>query len=1086
MTARVGSIEVLFRANYGALETGAGRAAGSVERNAGRMDKAVKRTDRNVLGLRRTMNTIHGREFRVLVQSVLRAKAGVERLRSSLLATTALFGGLGAAFSLKGIQEYSDTYKEVGNRLRIVKSEAQNLADVQDKVFDIAQRSRSQYKATGVLFARLAASARKLNISQRDTLRVTETIQKAFLVGGSTNVESAQSAIQLSQGIASDRLQGDELRSVLENPALGQLLADKISDGDLGALRQLAKEGKLTAREVIGAFKSASEEIDRLFAATEQTVGQAFVKIDNALLKYIGRSDAVSQATGSTVLLLNSMAENFDSVADSIVILAGAMGVLLGARALGGITARVAATTAAFKLNRAEMLRTATAAKALAASNLVSAETKLVETVYRSNAVIKEKRSSLKQVERAQKASAAATAQYQAAARASTVATAQYSSTLKALTVSSTLAAGGMNVLRGAMAFVGGPIGVAFIALSAAMFVVGQNSADAAERADRYAKAIKDAGEDSDGAAKSIRQVAAELSNVSKAATEADRILGLKQAREDLTHFQKELSGFRIVAGVFREAGVNTDFFQKSVKDLTDQFIEGNLTLSEFIARSDELAKMSDGTAKIAREMQVVARRVEAARGAVDGLTSAMDGLSDAVDGVDSSKIAELYDPLRKIDSYLSSQREFNREISKEINIQQLTGQAYKIARKEQDLLTKAKKAGLDLTGTERRDIRSQAQEIVRLEKIRSDASRKSTRSRKTEAERVAERFEKRLDRLQYKAQSIDFSQIDRETINIARSVGIADAEIRQFISATEGEGKPPARLAAIKEVLQQISQLEFNKKLEGLREGKVLVFLSDLDRKTVEAARSFGVAEEAVKNFISAAANGELKNIPPQISQIRSELEDLARSERIATFADGLGDAVAQFANSATSDIKNVDDAISDLIGNVKDLIFQLLVAEPLKNAVSGSLGSLFAGGGGFSTAASLASAGIGGLFHTGGKVGTDRPKSSMVLSGAQIAKAPRFHDGLGSKEFAAVLEQGERVLTAEQDNRMIGTLSGLTSAIQSGTGDGGTVKIVPSEYFDAIVDARSAKQASVAINKTVPGMVGGIDRERKRRGAG
>ena len=89
--------------------------------------------------------------------------------------------------------------------------------------------------------------------------------------------ETAASSIQLAQGLASGRLAGDELRSVLENNVvLGQMLA-KAFNTDVGILRDLAAEGKLTGKVVADVllknFDALNEKASKI-APTFSRVGQ--------------------------------------------------------------------------------------------------------------------------------------------------------------------------------------------------------------------------------------------------------------------------------------------------------------------------------------------------------------------------------------------------------------------------------------------------------------------------------------------------------------------------------------------------------------------------------------------------------------------------------------------------------------------------------------------------------------------------------------------------------------------------------------------------------------------------------------------
>lgn len=606
--ARVGSINVLFTATYGQAVQGANRFADAVERGGIRMQRSVTSTDRSVLGLNRTMQSLRGREFRVLALSALRAENSVDRLRNTLLATSALVGGFGAAFTLRGLVEYSDTYKTVGNRLRIVKNEATDLRDVEKEIFDVAQRSRAGYEATGILYARLANSARQLKIEQKDILRVTETIQKSFLVGGATPVEAAQSSIQLSQGIASNRLQGDELRSVLENPALGQLLADQITGGDIGALRSMAKEGKLTAGVIIRAFKGASEEIDKLFATTQQTIGQAFVKIDNAMMRYIGTSENANDASRATVTLLNAIAENMDTVGDSIVQVGTAIGAVFGARTVSRIVAHIG-TVRAMRIAYADA---AAAQEVLAASEVKSARSDMISRRLAFNKALNEGVLSASQLERQQRGVAASIVNFRNAEKAAAAATLEHVAATRAASVSGMAFAGAGRAASSAWAFLGGPVGVALLALGAILFAFQANVA----RADDELRKFAEAGE-------TVKNILAGIeSRASSSAEGFDRFAegfrkiidaeGITRAQADI---QKVADGIgnmgRQLQELARQASAQSGDIGigAQITELTSRFRIGQISLDEFVGSLDDLAVVNPDLSKVIADMIDTARQ---------------------------------------------------------------------------------------------------------------------------------------------------------------------------------------------------------------------------------------------------------------------------------------------------------------------------------------------------------------------------------------------------------------------------------------------------------------------------------------------
>ncbi|QMV29146.1 tail length tape-measure protein [Aeromonas phage AP1] len=81
--------------------------------------------------------------------------------------------------------------------------------------------------------------------------RVTETINKAMIVSGATAAEAGAAIVQLSQGLQSGVLRGDEFRSVSEQaPRLLKAMADSLHV-TTGELRAMAGQGKLTSQSVL-------------------------------------------------------------------------------------------------------------------------------------------------------------------------------------------------------------------------------------------------------------------------------------------------------------------------------------------------------------------------------------------------------------------------------------------------------------------------------------------------------------------------------------------------------------------------------------------------------------------------------------------------------------------------------------------------------------------------------------------------------------------------------------------------------------------------------------------------------------------
>lgn len=239
---------------------------------------------------------------------------------------------------------------ELQNRLRAVGLEGQALEAVYQKLLKTSNDTRQSFESTVEMYSRLAVSSKDLGVSQNELIQFTKSLNQAVSLSGASAIEAKEGLIQLSQGLASGRLQGDELRSVLEQlPAVADVIAKSLKV-TRGELRQMGSDGKITAQVVLKAFRDAREELEQKFAKSVPTIAQAFeVLKNNALnrLKNLDQQFGISDAVSKSILLV---AQNLDEIykvgakaAESLLAVAAAYGVfklsLAGSELLASIQA---------------------------------------------------------------------------------------------------------------------------------------------------------------------------------------------------------------------------------------------------------------------------------------------------------------------------------------------------------------------------------------------------------------------------------------------------------------------------------------------------------------------------------------------------------------------------------------------------------------------------------------------------------------------------------------------------------------------------------------------------------------------------
>ena len=275
--------------------------------------------------------------------------------RGVFLLQRALFV-LGGTFAIRSLTRQFDILTNYENRLRLTAKSAKNLEEVQAKLFEVANKSRSSFESVAEIYSRTALSVKDLGISQKETLEFTERLAKATIISGASAREAHAALIQLGQGMASNTLRGDELRSVLEQlPYVADIIAKHLGI-TRGELRQFGKEGKISAQTVLDAFREAGAEIDQLFANTIPTIGQAITIFGN---KIQGALDHFDDATGFSAGVAKSIIAVGDALSKLVTVAAVAAVALIGV--FGDKVIRRISTAAKSQLEFSRAVRTGTA-----------------------------------------------------------------------------------------------------------------------------------------------------------------------------------------------------------------------------------------------------------------------------------------------------------------------------------------------------------------------------------------------------------------------------------------------------------------------------------------------------------------------------------------------------------------------------------------------------------------------------------------------------------------------------------------------------------------------------------------------------
>ena len=275
-----------------------GKSADKAGNSVDKTTEATKRLNRSKLGGVTS-------EFDKFANHVDRT---IHKIRSRMTMLASLFG---TTISTGAIIKAIDEYTNLENKLRLVSDSQQQLNALTEEMFRLANRTRSDVGATATAFQRFDLALKSIGRGQKDTLMVTEQINKMIAMSGKGAQESAAALLQLSQAFSKGKLDGDEFRTVAETMPLFMDALAKHFGVTRGELLKLRKEGKITTDAMIAALTKSKDEIDSAFNKTNTTIGQSLTGVKNKWIEFWGAMESkysISQKIGNGLMLI---ANNF-------------------------------------------------------------------------------------------------------------------------------------------------------------------------------------------------------------------------------------------------------------------------------------------------------------------------------------------------------------------------------------------------------------------------------------------------------------------------------------------------------------------------------------------------------------------------------------------------------------------------------------------------------------------------------------------------------------------------------------------------------------------------------------------------------
>ncbi|HDU1551251.1 TPA: tape measure protein [Klebsiella pneumoniae] len=704
----------------------------------GRLEASVNRTERSIGSMERTMSSLSG-----------------------------VAKGLLAALSVQQVASYADAWTELNNKVANSVRTGETQAEVMQRIFDVSQATQSSLNGTATLYARLERGTRTYNTSAEDLVRLTTIINQGFAVSGATAQEAENAIIQLSQGIASGVLRGEEFNSVSEQGSrLMVALADSMGVS-IGQLRAMAAQGQLTTDVVVKGLLSQGDVIGKEFANTTVSIAKGLQVAGNNVTKFFGENSTVKSFAAGFRDSVITISENLETLSSVLLVVAG----IMGSRYAGALAMATSAKISDIAASRQQLLaekqqsqaaliaansvqRKALADKEAALSSLALAQAEYnvakgsaAEMLALDALVAAKSRASAASLSLAQ----AETAQAAASARAAAAASA---------------ASVGIGLARGALSLIGGPGGAAVLAASA-IFYFWQKAQQAREEALRFADSLD-----------KVNASMKAMNNTQLRGTIADANESIRAQKDEISDLQAEVDSLSSryrnftpeAQAVAESLGQGADFARQQA-EVSDQLAKKSRDLAN---AQDKLAQTQETAAEANRTLT---NNMLTSMGVHDGLiqkgwsleqvqsavAKAFGNTADEINRANQAgqnfnpKALQVSPPTADGDKVILNLEEQNELLKIQDERQRAVTKARMQAAKVTDNPNQISKAG---------DLAGENYDLQKAEEARHEAQRKGEQQDKRSAS-AAESVAQKLDKLRA-AQNLSTESVEKRRIQEA------------------------------------------------------------------------------------------------------------------------------------------------------------------------------------------------------------------------------------------------------------------------------------------------------------------------------
>ncbi|EJD6501046.1 phage tail tape measure protein [Providencia rettgeri] len=1007
-------------------------------------------------GAKRNSDTLATSLERLTVQGE-KAAGSTDELGFSFkrLATSAA-GALSIGIVIKTVDEWGQVAARMKNALKSVEGDIKNYTTIQERFLAISNRNGKDIADTQLLYIGAATAMQELGYSTTQTVDYIESLSSAMTANASSVNEVLSMQNALNKAMVAGKVAGENWNSIMNaTPTLLGDIAKQLEKQNGGMkvtemeVKKLASEGKISFKLFADAVMAAKDANNALADSMDNTVADGLTRVTNSAKAYYGELNQSLGITRAISASLATVSDNFGSVS---TVLTGIVGIG-AARYFGNLANSIYDSTKKSAENALVSRKLAVDKVNVAKATLTQAQTDKAAALSSIAATKAQQTAATTEVQRISLKTQLAnqTAMLTAATKAETVATTELAAAQGRLSLAN-------NLLKGGLALVGGPVGLAMLAaggMYAFSASMQQAKDDAVElsrgldgliaklremtreqkqiKVDELNKSLKslnsvkfDAYSETSSTRRDLAKAEEALSklkegtdkyakaldkvNIARSAVAAADAKYL-QARDDESRaintaklIQADLNGTLQQGADLLRAHTQTTLPNGSAAFKSFGFDVGVAAnaLGRFNAASLQLT-FTDGGAKLKKQLErdiALAKKTGEARERLRAQYAAEDAGETKPENIKvlEDAAAELY-----------NLNQANRELNKTSTYSESAAQKMLSSLKEQQMVLIQQRDTNSSLGSQQQALVKWEQQIADIKSKKTlTADQKSLLANAElitlEMKRNAE-IEKTIQHREAEVKIASFHKQMMEEAEQAQKRYNHTIEMAGMGTLAQGRMQERFQIEAEFERKQADLQKQFQDKSTGMTKAmydEETQFISSQLQARLAMLEDFHVKQDAMRGNWTLGVHMALQNYADNARNYSQQAEGF-----ITNSLQNITDGAANALTDITTNSKNALEAIGDFFGDmtksvIKDLI-RIFIQAQITNAMTG----LFGGGIMGSSQVKTFNAGLNGLNLTG-----------MAHSG--IDRVPKTGTWL--------LEEGERVMTQDTSARLDNVLDALT----------------------------------------------------------